>query len=156
MNSRGRPHYSAGVRASLIAEVVFIAMVMMVSWVRGKDPWKVVRMPASFAVGPDAIRPPGFEPGDVLIGLLWHLWLSVLVGIIFAVLRPRLGVTPVVGGLITGGILYAVGFWILPLSFPQWLSPFWLAPDEKALQAVAHVIYGWIFGWAFARRTAAR
>jgi hypothetical protein len=151
MERRIRPHYLAGVAASLAAEVVFIAMVMMVSWLRGKDPWMVTRMPGSFVLGPDAVRPPGFEPGDVLIGMLAHLLLGVLVGLIYAALRPRLGVSPVAGGLITGGILYALGFWILPVLFPGWLSPFWLPPTEKVLQVVAHAVYGWVFGMAFAR-----
>lgn len=146
-----RPRYRAGVAASLIAEVVFIAMVMMVSWFRGQDPWMVTRMPGSFILGPDAVRPPGFEPMDVLIGMLAHLSLVVLVGLTYAALLPRVGVSPVVGGLITGGVLYALGFWILPLSFPQWLAPFWLPPVGRALQAMAHAVYGWVFGAAFAR-----
>lgn len=151
MDTRVRPLYGAGVTASLVAEAVFIVMVMMVSRLRGKDPWRVTRMPGSFALGPDAVRPPGFVPEDVLIGMLTHLWLGVLVGLVYAALRPRLGVSPVAGGLITGGILYALGFWILPLTFPEWLSPFWLPATEKLLQVVAHAVYGWVFGVAFAR-----
>lgn len=151
MDTRAHPHYRAGVAASLIAEAVFIAMVMMVSWVRGRDPWMVTRMPGSILSGPDAVKPPGFVPGDVIIGMLSHLWLGILVGLIFALLRPRLGVSPVVGGLITGGVLYALGFWILPLAFPEWLSPFWLPPTEKVLELFAHAVYGWVFGTAFAR-----
>lgn len=128
-------------------------MVMVVAWLRGMDPWMVTRMPGSFLLGPDAVRPPGFEPGDVVIGMLAHLGLGILVGLLYAALRPRLGVSPVAGGLITGGILYALGFWILPLAFPEWLSPFWLPPTEKMLEAVTHAVYGWVFGVVFARLT---
>lgn len=153
MDTGARPRYGAGVIASLVAEAVFIAIVMMASWLRGTDPWMVTRMPGSFLLGPDAVRPPGFEPGDVLIGMLAHLGLGILVGLLYAALRPRLGVSPVAGGLITGGILYALGFWILPLAFPEWLAPFSLPPMEKMLEAVTHAVYGWVFGVVFARLT---
>lgn len=146
-----RPQYGAGVAASLLAEAVFITMVMIVSWFRGQDPWMVTRVPGSFILGPDAVQPPGFEPTDVLIGMLAHLSLAVLVGLIYAALLPRIGVSPIAGGLITGAVLYALGFWILPLTFPQWLAPFWLPSVGRALQAVAHAVYGWAFGAAFAR-----
>ena len=145
--------YRDGVVASLVAEAVFIAMVMMVSWIRGMDPWMVTRVPASFLVGPGAVQPPGFVPDDVLLGMLTHLWLAVLVGLIYAAFQPRLGLSPVAGGLFTAALLYALGFWVLPLLFPVWLSPFWLPPMGKMLQLVAHAVYGWVFGIAFSRLT---
>jgi hypothetical protein len=144
-----RVSYPSGVAASLVAEAVFIAMVMLVGWLRGKDPWTVARVPGAFLLGPDAVRPPGFVPGDVLIGLLMHLWLGILVGVVYAALLPRLRLSPMAGGLVAAAVLYAFGFWILPLLFPAWLSPFWLPPVGRALQAVAHVVYGVVFGWTF-------
>lgn len=156
---RGRrpdPAYSAGVAASLIAEAAFIAMVAMVSLLRGMDPWMVARMPASVILGPAAMEPSGFVPGDVVLGLLMHLWLAILVGLVFAALLPRLRISAVVGGLIAGAVLYVLGFWILPTLFPHWLDPFWLPPLENALQAVAHAIYGWVFGASYERLTGSR
>lgn len=148
---RERSHFRAGVAASLVAEVVFIAMVMMVAWVRGKDPWMVTRVPASMLLGPEAVHPPGFIPGDVAFGLLMHLLLAILVGVIYAGLLPRLGLSPIAGGLITGAVLYVIGFWALPLLFPSWLAPFWLPPTGRALQAVAHAVYGAVFGFSYRR-----
>lgn len=144
-----QPAYREGVIASLIAEAVFILMVAMVSLLRGMDPWRVARMPGSFVLGPRAVQPPGFVPSDVLIGLLLHLWLGVLVGVIYAALLPRRSVSPVAGGLITGAVLYVLGFWALPLLFPTRLAPFWLPSLDKAMQAVAHVVYGLVFGYAY-------
>lgn len=149
-----RVNYSAGVVASLVAEAVFIAMVAMVSWVRGMDPWIVTRVPASFLLGPDAVHPPGFVAGDVLLGMLMHLAMGILVGLIYAALLPRLGLSPVAGGLITAAVLYAMGFWLLPLLFPVWLAPFWLPPAGKMLQAVAHAVYGMVFGLVYRRSRA--
>jgi hypothetical protein len=135
--------------ASLVAEAVFIAMVAMVSWVRGMDPWMVTRVPASFLLGPVAVQPPGFVAGDVLLGMLMHLAMAIAVGLIYAALLPRLGLSPISGGLITGAVLYAMGFWVLPLLFPVWLAPFWLPPVGRMLQAVAHVVYGVLFGLVY-------
>jgi hypothetical protein len=144
-----RSDYGAGVAASLVAEAVFIIMVAMVSVVRGMDPWMVTRVPAAFLLGPDAVQPPGFVPGDVLTGMLMHLWMSILVGLIYAAMLPRLKITPIVGGLIAGALLYLMGFWLLPLLFPAWLAPFWLPPMGRMLQAVAHAVYGLVFGIVF-------
>lgn len=134
-----------------MAEAVFMTMVAGVALLRGKDPWMVVRVPASFLMGTDAVQPPGFVPGEAAVGLLMHVLLGVLVGIIYAALLPRLGVSPLVGGLITGAVLYLLGFWILPLLFPVWLAPFWLPATGKLLQAMAHAVYGLVFGWVYGR-----
>jgi hypothetical protein len=76
--------------------------------------------------------------------------------VIYAALLPRLGVSAVAGGLITAATLYTRGFWILPLLFPVWLAPFWLPAPGRALQEVAHAVYGIVFGWAFRRLSGRR
>lgn len=144
--------YRAGVSASLVAEVVFVAIVAAVALMRGMDPWMVARMPAAFLLGPAAVQPPGFVSGDVLLGLLIHLWMAVLVGLVYAALMPRLGVSPITGGLIAAAVLYAMGFWLLPHLFPRQLAPFWLPPLDRLLEAVTHVVYGVVFGLAFRRQ----
>lgn len=149
--SEERPDYRAGVGASLMAEVIFIIMVAVVALVRGRDPWMVTRVPGSFLLGPAAVEPPGFVPSDVLIGMLMHLWLGILVGLVYAALIPRLRLSPVVGGLIAGALLYALGFWLLPQLFPERLAPFWLPPTGRALQAMAHAVYGLVLGYAYGR-----
>ncbi len=151
LDTGARSNYRAGIVASLIAEAVFILMVAMVSLQRGMDPWMVARMPGSFLLGPAAVQPPGFVLADVALGMLMHLLLAILVGVIYAAILPRLGVSPLVGGLIAGAMLYMLGFWILPLLFPTWLAPFWLPPMQKMMQAVAHAVYGWVFGLAYQR-----
>ncbi len=144
-----RPDYRAGVTASLLAEAAFIGIVALAAILRGRDPWMVTRVPGSFLRGPEVVQPPGFVPDDVWIGLLVHLWLSMLVGVVYAGLLPRLRISPLAGGLITGMVLYVLGFWLLPQLFPFWLSPFWLPPAGRALQAVAHAAYGLVLGYAY-------
>ncbi|MFW6084483.1 MAG: hypothetical protein ACODAA_04660, partial [Gemmatimonadota bacterium] len=121
----GRPAlYGAGVLASLIAEVVFVGLAAAMAAVRTGDPWTPVRLPGALLLGPAAVRPSGFVAGDVVVGAAMHLWLGVLVGLLYAALLPRLGVSPLGGGLIAGLVLYLLGFWVLPQLYPDWLAPF--------------------------------
>lgn len=146
-----RPRFAAGVGASLTAEALFIGVVAMVALLRGTDPWRVARMPGAFVLGPSAVEPPGPVPADVLVGLLMHLLLGILVGLAYATLLPRLGLSPLTGGLIMAVLLYGLGFWALPLLFPAWLAPFWLPPVGRLLQATAHLVYGVVFGLSYRR-----
>ncbi len=146
-----RPRYAAGITASLIAEAVFIAVNMPILAVMGKDAWAVARMPASLVAGPSVMEPPGFAPADVLLGLGMHVALSILVGVVYAVLLPRLGVSRLVGGLIAGAVLYLLGFVLLPAVFPDWLAPFRVPPLMHMIEIITHAVYGVVFGLAFRR-----
>lgn len=142
--------FAEGVTAAFVAEAMFIAFMTTVAWVRGADPWTASRMAGALVLGPDAVEPPGLVAADVAIGLGLHVAMAVLVGLLYAALLPRIGVSPVAGGIITGMLLYLLGFWILPLLFPAWLAPFWLPPFDRLLQAIGHLAYGYAFGRVFA------
>lgn len=147
------PPLLAGVYAALAAEVVFIAVVFAMSLFAGLDPWRVFKMPASFLIGPAATSPEGFVSGDVFLGLLMHLLLASVVGVLYALLLGPLQLSPMAGGLLAAGLLYMFGFWLLPALFPDWLEPFRLPVAGKVMQAIAHLIYGVTFGLFFARLT---
>ena len=98
-------HYREGITASLVAETAFTAVMMGLMTARGKDPWKPTRASASLVFGPGVAEPPGFVPGDVARGLTMHVTYSVIAGGLYAALLPRLRLTPVQGGLVTGGVL---------------------------------------------------
>lgn len=146
-----RPRYAAGITASLIAEAVFIAVNMPILAAMGKDVWAVARMPGSLVAGPSVMEPPGLVPADVLLGLGMHAALGVLVGLVYAALLPRLGVSPITAGLIAGAVLYLFGFLILPAVFPGWLAPFRVPPLMHVIEIITHAVYGVVFGLAFRR-----
>jgi len=148
-----RPRYGAGVAASLVAELVFILATMPVLALLGRDIWAVVRMPAALVAGPAVMQPPGWVSGDIMLGLAMHAGLAVLVGVLYAMLLPRVGVSPIVGGLIAGAVLYVLGFLVLPAIFPQWLAPFRVPPLIHVVEVVMHAVYGVVFGWTYDRLT---
>jgi hypothetical protein len=133
-----------------------MTVVAVMSSLRSGDPWKVVKVPASFLVGPDATRPQGFVPADVFLGLLTHLFLGALVGVLYAWLLPPLRLSPLAGGVLAGGLLYGFGFWLLPALFPARLEPFRLPLAGKTLQAIAHLVYGIVLSLAYERLARSR
>jgi hypothetical protein len=143
------PDYAAGIAASLTAEAVFLATMMGLARTQERDPWKVTRASASLVLGPEIAEPPGFVPGDVARGLSMHLTYSVIAGGLYAALLPRLQLTPVQGGLVTGGVLYALGSYILPGTLGDWVEPMKKSPKEKAMTAVVHAFYGVVFGLTY-------
>jgi hypothetical protein len=147
--TKRHPDYRAGITASLVAEVAFIGIMMGLMAARGKDPWKVTRASASLVFGPSVAEPPGFVPGDVAKGLSMHMTYSVIAGGLYAALLPRLQLTPVQGGLVTGGVLYALGSYILPGTLGDWVEPMKKSPKEKAMTAVVHAFYGVVFGLTY-------
>lgn len=143
------PDYRAGITASLVAEVAFIGIMMGLMAARGEDPWKVTRASASLVFGPSVAEPSGFVPGDVAKGLSMHVTYSVIAGGLYAALLPRLRLTPIQGGLVTGGVLYALGSYILPETLGEWVEPMQKSPKEKAMTAVMHAFYGVVFGLTY-------
>lgn len=148
-----RPRVRAGVYAALSAEAVFVGVVAAMSFLAGRDPWKVAKVPAAFLIGPAATRPEGFAAGDILLGLLMHLLFAALIGVLYGLLLRPLRLSPLTGGLLAGGLLYLFGFWLLPALFPEWLEPFRLPVAGKVMQALAHLIYGFALGLFFARQS---
>jgi hypothetical protein len=143
-----RQDYGSAVAASLIAEGAFVALTMGLMAARGNDPWKPTRASASLVFGPEVARPAGFVPGGVALGLGMHVAYSVVAGGAYAALRPRLGLSPVPAGLVTGGVVYALGSFIVPAALGSWVEPMKKSKKEKGMAALTHAFYGVVFGLA--------
>jgi hypothetical protein len=85
----------------------------------------------------------------VVRGLGMHVTYSVIAGGAYAALLPRLRLTPVQAGLVIGGLFYALGSYILPAALGDWVEPMEKSPEEKAITAVIHAMYGVVFGIAY-------
>ena len=142
-------HYTAGVVASLFAEVVFTALGVAISALRKEDVWGTVKMPGALVLGSDRTQTGSWLTSEIGVGILMHVLLAVLVGIIYSALLPRLRISPTSGGVAAGLILYLLGVWILPAAFPNWLTSWRVPLIDRAIELVTHLIYGVVFGMAY-------
>lgn len=78
-----------------------------------------------------------------------HVIYSAIAGVLYAALLPRLRLTPVQGGLLTGGVLYGLGSYVLPAALGDWVEPMMKSPKEKAMTAVTHAFYRVMLGLAY-------
>ena len=123
---------------------------MVVHKLRGKDPWKITRLPGSILFGPSVTKPPGSVPRDIAKGLFAHFVFSVAVGLLYPKLVRNMRAGPIGAGLRSSATLFALGFVILPyVLLPARTAPMRLPPKSLALNAVSHVLYGVTFGLAY-------
>jgi len=132
------------IRAGIAAGVIGLLLLQLAgAVVYDESPWKLLRMVAALARGPQALEPDDeFDAGLVSLGLFLFLSLSVLYSLALAALladaprrfAPALGIAFGLG-------LYAVNFHGFTALFP-WFVPY-RTPDVVLVHA--------IFGFAAAR-----
>ena len=142
-------HYTAGVVASLFAEVVFTVLGVAISALRNEDVWSTVKMPGTLVLGSDRTQTGSLLTSEIGVGILVHVLLAVLVGMIYSALLPHLRISPISGGVATGLILYLLGLWILPAAFPHWLSSWRVPLIDLLIELGTHAIYGVVFGMTY-------
>ena len=126
-----------GALAGLVAGIVFAMLTMLWTAVNGPGAMAAFQMIASLPYGGDAPQP--LTAGTVVLGGAIHLALSVVYGIVFALLLPRRVSRPVAyaAGAAFGLALYVVNFLILaPLAF----EVFQMA--HQGFEVVVHVLFG--------------
>ena len=116
-----------------------------------QDLWLQPKVIAGLVLGSSATAQAGFVAAPVLVGLLIHLAVSVLLGILFAIGMRRIarlpsdyGV-PEVAGLAYGLLIWLVAYFVLlPL-----LAPTLLGIYAPAL-LIQHIVYGTVAGLLYA------
>lgn len=133
----------AAVLAGLIAGLVYLVVqIVMATWLLGSTPWVALRWQAAIILGQGVLPPPAtFAAWPVLVGLLLHLLLSLLYGLLIAFIIHRGGLLMgIVGGGLIGLALYALNFYTLTLIFP------WFFAIRNWLLVVGHVLFGALVG----------
>ncbi len=125
-----------GAVGGILAGAVFLAATMWFATSVG-DPVKgPLLMISSIVKGDDAMMTGSASVG---VGLVVHLGLSALFGVVFALLAPRLKSNGAlaVAGTLYGAALYLINFKILsPIAFPV----FQMA--NQPFELVVHVVFG--------------
>lgn len=134
--------WRAAVIAGLVAGVVFLIVAMAWTQATVGSAWIVPRFVASLVLGPGILPPPAtFDATALIVGLLVHLILSVLFGVLIAAVVHRWGmlVAALIGAVI-GVTLYFINLYGLSLLTP------WIIPYRGTALLVVHMLYGLILG----------
>ncbi len=138
--------FAGGALAGLVGGLVVGALTLTAGAVRGQAPWVGMKIAAYPFLGDRVLRP-GFDAGAVALGLLDHLAVSAVWGILFALLAFGLARWATVGfgaawGLI---VLFVMTYLVVPLAGATRLE------DAMSVgpTVLAHVTFGVAVGLAF-------
>jgi len=130
--------WKAGVWAGLIAGAIDLAVLTGIVLAQGVSPWVPARMTAAMVLGTGVLSPPeAFGAGIAAAALGVHFGLSLIYGVIIALLIQRLDRFPALGA----GAAFGLGVWLLnyfviaPYAFP-WFGGMRFAPSVPFLHAL--------------------
>ena len=127
----------------LIAGAVFLGITMWFASSLGDPADGPLMMIATMLQGEDAMKTGAANPA---VGLGIHAALSVLFGLVFALVTPRLQTNGTVAlvGIIYGALLYVVNFLVIsPVAFPI----FEMA--NQPFELAVHIVFGAVLAIAF-------
>lgn len=142
-----RFHWGAGALAGLIAGLVFLMAEMMLVWlVYGQSSWGPPRMIAAMVMGKEVLPPPAtFDLVVVMVAMAIHFTVSILLGLVGALLFGRLGLAAAAAlGVAFGLVIYYVNFYpIADALFP------WFAEARNGVSIFSHALFGLVLGVAY-------
>lgn len=136
-----------GAIAGIVAGLVFAAFEMTASaFMMGADAFFMpLRMIGAIALGPEALDPAYSLLSASVAGVLVHMGLSIIYGLLFGEASTVLrGPAAFIGlGSVFGLALWLVNFYLIaPVAFP------WFLDASPVVQFVAHTFFfGAILGW---------
>ena len=135
----------AGALAGLIAGAVFMMMEMGLVAMAGDSLWGPPRMIAAIVMGEGVLPPPAtFDLMILMAAMAVHFMLSIVIGIVFALVARRFGlVMAVVAGAVVGLGLYVVNFYDFSAIFP------WFAMARNMISIVSHIAFGVVLGLSY-------
>jgi hypothetical protein len=140
--------WSAAVWAGVIAGAIFMMLEMiMVPVFLGGSPWAPPRMIAAIVLGKGVLPPPAtFDLVILMVAMVVHFALSIAFALILALFIARLGLGAALAvGAAFGLVLYLVNFYGMTAIFP------WFAMARNWVSVVAHILFGVIAAWSYAR-----
>lgn len=137
--SGARINWKAAIWAGLIAGLVFMmAEMIMVAVFQGESPWAPPRMIAAMVLGTGVLESKGFDPTIMMAAMAVHLPLSILYGVILALLlRSANLVTAIMVGSAFGLAIYLINFYPVANAFFPWF-----AMGRGWINIVTHMMFG--------------
>ena len=138
--------FGGGIVAGIVAGLVLAAYLVGMNVVDGKDIWLPLKGAGVPLIG-DRATQPGFDLNAILVGAGAHFGISIIWGLLFAMLFK--GASKL--GTVTLGAVWGIAVWlvmyylVLPLAGMAHLTK--MVPVGQAV--LTHVIFGLILGLAF-------
>lgn len=139
--------FRQGVIAGVVAGIVFAAFEMLTSalMMGAAAFFMPLRMIGAIALGPEALDPGYSIQTAGLAGVIVHVILSIVYGVVFAELATMLRgpAAFVMGGAAFGLALWLVNFYVIaPMAFP------WFLESSPLVQFVGHTFFfGMVLGY---------
>ncbi|MBP0633217.1 hypothetical protein [Cupriavidus sp. AcVe19-1a] len=146
--TRRMPDWRAAAIAGFSAGVVFLVVEMVALWLMGENPMGPPRMIAAIVMGPDVLSQGGTSAGVMLAALITHFVLSIVFGMILAIIMAPFSFDSSIGmaslvGAVFGVAVYLIDFYGMTRVFP------WFAEARGGLSFLAHVIFGLVAADAY-------
>lgn len=146
--TRRMPDWRAAAMAGFAAGVVFLVVEMVVLWLMGESPWGLPRMIGAIVMGPSVVSQAAPGAGIMLVGLVVHFALSIVLGLILAVIMAPFSFDSSMGmaslaGAVFGVAVYWINFYGMTQVFP------WFVEARSALSFLAHVVFGLVAADAY-------
>ena len=138
--------WRAALAASLCGGLVFALLHLGLTWaVRGASPWVPVRMIAAMVLGPAVLSPSDTSGVPVaLAAILLHALLSIVYGVLLALLLPAVDTT---GSIVVGGF-YGLGLYYINFYGFSAFTP-WFMEERDAVSMVSHFAFGAVVAWVY-------
>lgn len=146
--TRRMPDWRAAAIAGFAAGVVFLFIEMVGLWLMGESPWGPPRMIAAIVMGPGVVSQAAPGVGIMLAALMIHFALSIVFGLVLAVIMAPFSFDSSVGmaslaGAVFGVAVYWIDFHGMTRVFP------WFAEARGGLTFLAHVVFGLVAADAY-------
>jgi uncharacterized membrane protein YagU involved in acid resistance len=131
-----------GAGAGLVAGIVMALVAMMATAIMGKGPFAPPAMIAAIVLGPAAMMTPSV--GVIVIGLVLHMILSMMFGVVFVLIASRIATSTILLGAAYGIVLWIVNFY--GLSFVSSGARAMVANEPIMLAVLTHLVFGIVLG----------
>lgn len=122
----------------LIAGIVMAMVAMMATAILGMGLWAMPAMIAGLILGPSATM--DVTPVVIIVGLMIHMALSMMFGIVYAAVVNTVTRERVLTGLGLGLLLWVFNFYVLGLFIPG--ARMMADHEPLALAVMTHLIFG--------------
>jgi uncharacterized membrane protein YagU involved in acid resistance len=139
----------AAILAGIVAGLAFVvAEMLLVPMLLGGSAWGPPRMIGAIVLGEEVLPPPAtFDAFVVLAAVAFHLLLSIVYAVIFALIARSWGLgLALIAGIVYGLIIYALNFYGMTALFP------WFAEARNGVSICSPALFGAVLALVYKTR----